>query len=283
MLSTTDSCSSARSAGGRGSRPPEGMDLDGGRPTECDRGTMNTGVRLGLKLAALALAVGCGGTAPQVKTSKSGEPEDVAVGAKTSRASASAEPVPSRCIKRKGTCLPPVKWAQKLCQDVYPDVALYMFQKGSPWDRYYMRTGLNAVNGWGNTMSEDLVAGEEVIPISYRGNKDGFVVEGSEGTFDVLRWNGSCVTLDLAEVTRDRPGTPKSSRIEWRALSTSVQDALMEDQRVAKAVKSRQKECKGATIGKVSAECERLDRELGSVIARHVRDVGAMPPPASHP
>src|SRR5690606_4584123 len=137
--------------------------------------------------------------------------------------------------------------------------------------------------GWGHTVAEDLIQGEEVIPINFRGQKDGFVVEGSQGTFDVIRWNGSCVTLDLAEVTKDRPGTPKSSRIEWRSLSDQVQNALMEDARVSQAVRMRQKECRGATIGRVTAECERLDRELGTVIARYVRDGGGVPLPPIHP
>lgn len=245
---------------------------------------MKTGLGLGLVFASFAVTAACGGSAAPVKTSKAGEPDDVGVASNESGLThKSAEPVPSKCIKRKGACLPPVKWAEKLCQDVYPDVALYMFRKDSPWDRYYMRSGLNAVNGWGATVSEDLVQGEEVIPINFRGQKDGFVVEGSQGTFDVLRWDGSCVTLDLAEVTKDRPGAPKSPRIEWRSLSDEVQTALMEDNRVASAVKSRQKECRGATIGKVSAECERLDKELGGVIARYVRDGGGVPAPAVHP
>lgn len=158
-----------------------------------------------------------------------------------------------------------------------------MFRKGSPYERFYMRTGLNAVNGWGSTVAEDLVKGEEVIPINYRGNKEGFVVEGSDGTFDVLRWNGSCVTLDLSEVTKARPSTPKVSRIEWRSLSEPVQEALMSDGEIASAVRSRQKECRGATIGKVTAECERLDRELGTVIAEFVRDVGRVPSPSVYP
>ncbi len=244
---------------------------------------MKTVLRFGLVCVSVAFAAACGGSAPAVKTSKSSEPDDVGLASKESGLTESKEAVPSKCIKRKGACLPPVKWAEKLCQDVYPDVALYMFRKGSPWDRYYMRTGLNAVNGWGTTIAEDLVQGEEVIPINFRGQKDGFVVEGSQGTFDVLRWNGSCVTLDLAEVTKDRPGAPKVSRIEWRSLSDQVQSALMEDSRVAQAVNARQRECRGATIGKVSAECERLDRELGTVIARYVRDGGGIPLPPIHP
>ena len=239
--------------------------------------------QLGLAIFAV-FAIACGGSAPPVESgAKAKGPAGVKVAKRASKSAAKEAPVPSRCIKRKGACMPPVKWAERLCQDVYPDLALYMFRKGSPWDRFYMRVGLNAVNGWGPTVPENLVQGEEVIPINYRGQRDGFIVEGSLGTFDVLRWNGSCVTLDLGEVTTNAPGQPKNPRIEWRHLSDSTQDALMANEEVADAVRSRQRECKGASIGKVTAECERLDRELAGVIARYVRNGGGVPLPQSHP
>lgn len=242
--------------------------------------------RLGAFVTLAVTLAACGGGPTPAKVAKhdDGNVGEVEVARKDSALEREeAEPVPSKCVKRKGACLPPVKWAERLCQDVYPDVALYMFRHGSPWVRYYMRTGLNAVNGWGATIDENLVQGEEVIPINYRGHKDGLVVEGSQGTFDVLRWNGSCVTLDLAEVTKDRPGTPKNSSIEWRSLSEPVQNALMQDDTVAEAVRGRQRECKGASIGRVSAECVRLDRNLGTVIAKYVRNGGGVPVPPTHP
>lgn len=240
--------------------------------------------RFGAVITLAVTVAACGGGAGPAKVAKHDDGNVRSVATQDSElAHHEAEPVPSKCVKRKGACLPPVKWAERLCQDVYPDVALYMFREGSPWVRYYMRTGLNAVNGWGATIDENLVQGEEVIPINYRGQKDGLVVEGSEGTFDVLRWNGSCVTLDLAEVTKDRPGAPKTSSIEWRSLSEPVKDALLQDQTVAEAVRGRQRECKGASIGRVTAECVRLDRNLGTVIAKYVRNGGGVPVPPTHP
>lgn len=243
---------------------------------------MKAYLQLGTFITLAGSLAACGGGAAPAKVAKHDDGR-VEVASQDSKLEEEAEPVPTKCVKRKGACLPPVKWAEKLCQDVYPDVALYMFRGGSPWDRYYMRTGLNAVNGWGNTLDENLVQGEEVIPINYRGHKDGLVVEGSQGTFDVLRWNGSCVTLDLAEVTNKPPGNPKTSSIEWRSLSEPVQKALMRDPTVAEAVRGRQRECRGASIGRVTAECVRLDRNLGTVIAQYVRNGGGVPVPPSHP
>jgi hypothetical protein len=180
--------------------------------------------------------------------------------------------------------MPPINWAERLCQGgVYPEVALYMFQSGTPWTRFYMRTGLNAVNGWGPTVDEDLVYAEEVLPINYRAQSQSFHVEGSMGTFDVLRWNGSCVTLDFNEVTSQRPAAPKHSRVEWKDLSDRMQSALLEDAEVERVYRSRRRECKGATIGRVTAECVRLDKELVHVIARYVRKTESLPQPTEYP
>jgi hypothetical protein len=180
--------------------------------------------------------------------------------------------------------MPPTKWAERLCQQgVYQDLALYMFRAGTPWTRFYMRTGLNAVNGWGPTVSEDLVSQEEVIPINFRRQSDSFQVEGSEGTYDVLRWNGSCVTLDVGEVTRIEPDRPRHSRVEWKALSEDMQQALLQDDEVGSVFHARRRECKGASIGRVTKDCEVLDKKLVDVIARYVRRARELPEPREHP
>jgi hypothetical protein len=193
------------------------------------------------------------------------------------------EPVPSRCIFRKGACMPPVKWAEKLCQGVYPDLALYMFQEATPWTRFYMRTGLNAVNGWGPTIAENLVEGEEVLVINYRRQTDAFTVEGSLGTYDVLRWNGSCVTLDVGEVTPKPPRSPKHCRIDWRSLDEQMQNALLKTPELGQIYEARRKACKGASIGEVSDKCESLDHALTKEVTRQVRAQKTLPKPTSHP
>src|SRR5687767_14939595 len=46
--------------------------------------------------------------------------------------------LPAACAKARFPCLPPAKWVDSLCADVYPDVALHMFAPGTPWQRFYM-------------------------------------------------------------------------------------------------------------------------------------------------
>jgi hypothetical protein len=227
--------------------------------------------------------VACGGSSAQP-----------AVAAPDERASSAEQPelepaasvgrVPTRCVMRKGACMPPMRWAERLCQGgVYQDLALYMFRAGTPWTRFYMRTGLNAVNGWGPTVAEDLVSHEEVIPINFRRQSESFQVEGSEGTYDVLRWNGSCVTLDANEVTVREPARPRNSRVEWKALSDEMQSALLQDSEVDSVYQARRRECKGASIGRVTRDCELLDKKLVEVIAEYVRTENELPEPKDCP
>lgn len=232
-------------------------------------------LRLFLLAASAVAALACGSAPPPETPQTSEVSADVEVSAN--------EPVPSKCIFRKGACMPPVKWAERLCNGVYQDLALYMFQQGTPWTRFYMKTGLNAVNGWGPTIAEDMQRGEEVIVVNYRRNSESFSVEGSLGTYDVFRWNGSCVTLDVSEVTSDAPRSPKHSRIEWRSLSDEMQNALLRTPELGKLHEERRKACKGASIGEVTDKCERLDHELNDLVAKHTRTQRALPKPKLHP
>jgi hypothetical protein len=237
---------------------------------------MNRNTLLGL--LSLSSLLACGGSPPP-ETPKATAPETQSTETDTVAAAQPDEDIPSRCVVRKNACMPPIHWAERVCGDVYPDLALYMFQRDTPWTRFYMKMGLNAVNGWGPTVAEELVQREEVLVINHRLTRDALEVEGSLGTYDVLRWNGSCVTLDVSEVTKSAPSDPKNSRISFRSLSDPMQDALRRSDEVAETVRARGKECKGATIGRVTKRCEELDRELGDVVARYVRDTSDLPVP----
>ncbi len=228
-------------------------------------------------VALVLLLSACGAGAQRAESA-----DDAATRARRARDAATLG-VPEQCTKEEAPCLPPLEWAERLCQDVYPDVALYMFRRGTPWSRYYMRTGLNAVNGWGPTVHEDLVLAEEVIVINHRLNQASFQVEGSGGTYDVLRWNGACVTLDVNEVSRRAPRSPRHSAVNWRFLSDEMQQALRKDPKVVATYRARRKECRGVTMGEVTRRCQELDQRLGDVIAEYVRKTPELPPPSFHP
>lgn len=230
-------------------------------------------------LAFASVVSACGSSTPEPEHASS----EISSDEGEQLVSKKPEGVPSQCVQRMGACMPPITWAESVCQEVYPDLALYMFRKGTPWTRYYMRTGLNAVNGWGPTVDEDLVFQEEVIVINHRLRKDALDVEGSAGTFDVIRWNGSCVTLDVNEVTPKQPRRPKHSRVDFRALGEAMQEALLNDETIKQTYRERRKECRGASIGRVTKRCEVLDGQLGDVIAEYVRESSELPLPSAAP
>jgi hypothetical protein len=234
----------------------------------------------GLLGLAIATLPACGGAEPEPKA-----PTAKKFRKKQKREPVAEEPehIPSKCLERKGACLPPIRWAERLCGEVYEDLALYMFRKGTPYTRYYMKTGLNAVNGWGPTIDENLVTGEEVLVINHRLRKDTVLVEGSLGTYDVLRWNGSCVTLDVNQVSKHAPRKKRRARIDWRSIDQGYQDLIMKDPGVAEAYEVRRKACRGASVGRMGADCLAKDGEFLDAVADFVRHESDLPEPKKYP
>lgn len=237
-------------------------------------------------------ALGCGGGQPPAENAAA--PSATEVAASESEAPAAAEPtpvaaaepvgIPTQCSGKGDLCVPPARWVQKLCADVHADVALYMFQQGMPWQRMYLTRETDAVNASGGaSVAGKLAFDEEVLVLLHRGGGGGIQVGSGEGSFDALRWDGSCVSLDGEEVTTNVPPSPKTSRVEWRWLGDDVQTALRENEEINKTYIARKNECKGVTMGSVSKKCEVLDNKLIEVVVKSVRGGLAIPAPKNQP
>jgi hypothetical protein len=193
--------------------------------------------------------------------------------------------VPARCPDRKRTrCLPPEDWVQKLCDDVYPDVALHMFGPETPWHRFYMVANAEPFNASGgmSLMGEKLRRGEEVIALRRRRAKDGIAVSDTSG-YDVLRWNGACASIHDGDYTLRRPDNVLHSRIEWRDLGLPVRKALEQQPRIRESNEGRRKHCRGVGFRRVTEECEDYDRRLIDEIVEYVRNGGELAEPAKAP
>lgn len=191
-----------------------------------------------------------------------------------------------RCKGEPGECLPPAKWVNKLCNGVHPEVALHMFRGGSPWKRVYSRARAPAYNGAGgpSVSDEKVEMGEELIALrrnsGAQSSAAGEMSVGDTAGYDLLRWNGSCVTLHDGEFSEDAPRRQKHARIEWRWLGDEVQIALRNNGLVQRAYVARRKECKGVTFGRVSKKCvEREDSFVGAIVD-YVRSGGPLPAPS---
>ena len=108
-------------------------------------------------------------------------------------------------------------------------------------------------------------------------------VSGAGGAYDVLRWDGTCASLQDEEVSLTGSSTPKTAKIPWKTLDDKVKDALLADEKINKIYTARRKECKGATMGDVSKKCEELDDKLSAVVVEYVRRGGAVPAPPKLP
>lgn len=193
-----------------------------------------------------------------------------------------SSPIPD-CDADADECLPPSSWVDKLCSGVHPEVALHMFRGGSPWERMYSRHRAPAYNGAGDrSLSDERVeSGEELIAL--RRNDDtelGQMSVGDTAGYDFLRWNGSCVTLQDGEYSRKPPRRRQHARVEWKWLGDAVLNALTNDGTVKEAYVARRKECKGATLGRVTKKCVERESSLVTAIVDYVRSGGPLPQPS---
>lgn len=182
-------------------------------------------------------------------------------------------------------CLPPKPFVKRLCAGFFPDTALAMFKKGTPWTRGYLRLNVEAWNASGGASSSDkLVFDEEVLIVTHRrADTGGMTVSGASGSFDVLRWDGTCSSLMGEEVTTKTAPAPKHAKIPWKSLDDKLKETLLGDAKVGKFAAERKKECKGASVGEVSLKCIKADEGLARAVVDFVRGGGALPQPIKIP
>jgi hypothetical protein len=194
------------------------------------------------------------------------------------------EPVPLDCAAREGAlCLPTASFVQRLCASPRPEVALAMFGKGTPWTRGYLRRSTEAWDALrGGRDAAAMKLGEEVLVLTHRGASGDMQVSNS-GSYDVLRWDGVCVSLMQDEVSLKRPPQASHARIPWKRLDDAVRMALSSDEAVQRSSEEFRKECKGSGWGEPTKGCAKADDRLSLMVVEYVRRGGAVPPPGPLP
>ncbi|MEZ4295393.1 MAG: hypothetical protein R3B70_10490 [Polyangiaceae bacterium] len=247
-------------------------------------------------LLLVALALGCGPSTPDAKDPGEGSPDpsaspDSAGPAPTASADAAPKEdvveLPTACANPgEKVCVLPEPFVKKLCNGFYPDLALYMFSPNSPWTRAYVN--IKEADAWnsrsGPASDAKLVYDEEVLILSeQKPDLKGMSVSGAGSSFDFLRWDGTCASLTAAEMTFNKPPKPKAPPIPWRSIEDATKAALEKDEKFAKLVMDRRKECKGATIGSVSDKCEKADKLLNQGVVEMIRKGTEIPKPEKLP
>lgn len=252
-------------------------------------------------LAALALLTGCGSSSEPPKSGDDAdtsgsdtEPGKDTAGSSSSGSDSSGggetaaekeEGIPTKCAKEGDVCFPHKDFVKALCAYDYPTVALAMFQNGTPWTRAYTAGEVRAWNASGGGASNEKVPrDEELIVVTARtAPKGGMQISGVGDSYDMLRWDGSCITLDKGELRFDPPAKPKNARIIWKRLEVHVRDVLKEEEALRPKYLKHRKECKGVSMGTVSKKCVKADKELSEAVAAFVRENGGVPAPKKMP
>lgn len=194
-------------------------------------------------------------------------------------AEAPATEVPTRCASNDGdVCTPDAAFADELCKKRQPNVALTLFQKDTPWTRTYVR--VRDMEAWlvGGRRSSPakLKLFEEVIIVHDRSAAEGGVKVSGSGSFDVVRWDGSCVSVMSDEVNTRRPSAPEVATIVWKKLSPGIRKALKKDQRIAYREEKKREHCKA---NRRSHRCKAAKHRLAQMVAAFIREGGSAPLP----
>jgi hypothetical protein len=225
------------------------------------------------------LGLACGSSAP--KTAAHPKAEKKSAKPDMAEAPAAHGSLPKRCARgRHHECVPPPGWVKRLCDDVYPDVALHMFMPGTPWKRLYMLARAEPFNASGGSslLGDKLERGEEVIALKRRSENDGEIQVGDNNAgYDILRWNGACATIHDGDYAENRPSHIVQSKVEWRRLGVPLRQHLEAQPAIAAAYEARRKSCHGFSMGRVSGDCEANDKLLMDEVVRYIQSGPELP------
>jgi hypothetical protein len=239
-------------------------------------------------VAAVAVLSGChaglptsAASPPAVVAVVATEPEPVPAAEEARPSEEIAEPadvegVPTTCTPSSTSgCVMAPRFAEQLCRGTHPDLALALFRRGTPWRRGYVARQVEAWStaGFART-SAVLDIDEEVLVISQRAGS-GMLVGG--GSYDVLRWDGTCVSLMADEVSFRPPRAPKHARIPWPRLDDEVRVSLSHDAKIRAVDSQWRKQCAKERSGPKSPGCAEVDERLSGGIVAYLRAGGAIP------
>ena len=181
--------------------------------------------------------------------------------------------------------MPDPAFVKRMCNGSFPDVALVLMGKDTPFVRMYMK---GDVDGWnadgGASARARLRFDEEMLVVRRRSAPtNGIVVGSGGGGYLVMRWDGNCYTLEDSDVTTKKPPSPRVPPIPWRLLADRTKDALLKTPKVLAAYQKRGKECKGAISGEVTRACEQADTALSHAIVAEIRGGLTLPTPEHLP
>lgn len=196
--------------------------------------------------------------------------------------------VPTRCEEGVQPCSTPAKFVERVCRGKYPELALVLLAKGTPWRRGYVKAEtVEPVNTYDGERSEEWLSfGEEVLILRTRGPASGRGIQMSGPTdVDVLRWDGTCATIRQEMLAPHATDTRLlAARVAWKYLDTPIQEALLKNPVVQLYSEKERPACRGSTMKHPDERCDKASRKLTDAIAVAVRGGSiTLPTPAKVP
>ena len=106
---------------------------------------------------------------------------------------------------------------------------------------------------------------------------------GAQASYDVLRWDGSCVSVMEGEITTRRPPTPKPADVSFSHLEESTRHALLAAPKVKSTHEALFKACTSVSSPSEKKACEKADKAFSMAIVDAIRSGAALPAPGRRP
>jgi hypothetical protein len=191
-----------------------------------------------------------------------------------------APDVPTYCASKAKPCVPTPEFVEALCRKSYPSVAPYLFQKHTPFVREYVKCKScetqASVRGHDNT---PLVFAEELLLLRVITEAPEKAKQAPKETHELMRWDGTCVTLAKRDVVPYLPGNPEAAPIVFDDFDTTMRTALLRD----KKIEATQAACEAYCKDPKSADCKRSRKALSDQVIKAIRLGQRLPMPRDRP
>jgi hypothetical protein len=192
-----------------------------------------------------------------------------------------APDVPTYCATSAKPCVPPQDFVEQLCKGRYPSVAVYLFQKHTPFVRLHAKSRtIELKNDRGGPTSVPVLFAEELLLVRVTPFTPDKPKKPPEEIYDVLRWDGTCATVPKRDVVTYLPGLPQATPVEFNDLDSTMRAALLRDTKLDKLRASRESACQA---GANSDGCVQSSHALSEAIVGAVRQGLRVPMPRQRP
>lgn len=232
---------------------------------------------------SVVLLLGCGSPREaEAPRAAMVEPTPAHTPASTEVEEAPPPTLPTSCTTGSDCSLPSA-FGERLCRGSYPEVALHLFAPKTPWKRAYLRKSFQAWHVGGRGEMRELRTSEEVLVVSEKAGAGAGL--GMGGAFEVLRWDGTCVSLMEDELSFHKPGGAVPANIEWKKLDGPTKSALDGEREIVELRNAWTKTCDGPSAEREPgrSKCELALRRFSLAIAQSIGRGKVLPPPASLP